>query len=300
MTRRRRSMGWVSGPVQLFPHQTVLEQLTTASRLGGARRRRVKLHAEVALNDEGLQHLGSAYPSELSPADRVRVAFARAYCHNPSIVIALDPFEGVEASDRASLRAELLANQARQARTILFVTGDSEDAIAVADQVAAVFDGSLLQVDSPADLLARPFDDRVTALLGANRGLRRLQFATIDTIEPDDRPIIHAKATAAAAQFVARPGAPWVLVVDDDRRPEGWLDTSLLNPDGMAMDVPFVTVDPALAVADGDSISVVFDRILSSPSNLVPKLSADGRVIGVFAHDTIAGLAAEAMSGSPT
>jgi osmoprotectant transport system ATP-binding protein len=60
MTRRRRQMGWVSGPVQLFPHRTVLQQISTAARLAGTGRRRSKLEAEAALVSEHLTSLGSA------------------------------------------------------------------------------------------------------------------------------------------------------------------------------------------------------------------------------------------------
>jgi ABC-type proline/glycine betaine transport system ATPase subunit len=183
--------------------------------------------------------------------------------------------------------------QRRRPRTVLLATGDPEDAIELADWIVVVVDGQLLQAATPADLLARPFDERVAGLLGANRGLRRLQFALIDTLTPDEHPIVHYTATTAAARFVARPSSPWVLLIDDDRRPVGWLDTTDLPDEGHATDVPLVAVDDF--VYDGDSLSVAFDRILSSPARLVAKLSGDGRVVGVFAHDDIAGMAAEAM-----
>jgi ABC-type proline/glycine betaine transport system ATPase subunit len=296
MLKRRRSMGWVSGPVRLFPHRTVQQQISTAARLAGAGRRRAKLEAQAALVYERLTNLGSAYPDELSPSDRVRAAFARAYCHNPDVMVLLDPFEGVDPTDRSQLRQELLDAQKRNVRTVLLATGDPEDAIDIADWVHVVVDGQLLQSATPADLLARPFDDRVASLLGANRGIRRLRFTLIDALQADVQPVVHVEASADEARAAARMGSPWVLVVDDERRPVGWLDTTGLREEGRATDVPLVTVDADATVQDGDSLSVAFDRILSSPSRLVAKLSADGQTVGVFAHDDIAGMAAEAMS----
>jgi ABC-type proline/glycine betaine transport system ATPase subunit len=296
MRRRRRTMGWVAGPVQLFPHRTVAQQITTAARLAGTSRRRLKLETQAALVGEQLMHLAKSYPHELDVADRVRAAFARAYCHNPDVMVLLDPFEGVDPVERVQLRRRLLDNQRSTPRTVLFATGDADDAIELADIVVVVVDGQLLQIATPTELLARPFDDRVAALVGTNRGIRRLQFASIDLLEPDDRPIIHTSATTAAARFVARPTSPWVLVVDDDRRPVGWLDTDGLSDDGHATDEPLVALDAESIVRDGDSLSVVFDRMLSSPSRLVAKLNADGRAVGVFAHADIADMAAEAMN----
>jgi ABC-type proline/glycine betaine transport system ATPase subunit len=296
MLKRRRSMGWVAGPVRLFPHRTVLQQISTAARLAGAGRRRAKLEAQAALVYERLTNLGSAYPDDLSPSDRVRAAFARAYCHNPDVMVLLDPFEGVDATDRPQLRQELLDAQRRNVRTVLLATGDPEDAIDVADWVHVVVDGQLLQSATPADLLARPFDDRVANLLGANRGIRRLRFTLIDALEADVQPIVPMGATADEARLATRMGSPWVLLVDEDRRPVGWLDTTALRETGQATDVPLVTVDADATVRDGDSLSVAFDRILSSPARLVAKLNADGEAVGVFAHDDIAGMAAEAMS----
>jgi ABC-type proline/glycine betaine transport system ATPase subunit len=296
MLKRRRAMGWVAGPVRLFPHRTVLQQISTAARLAGAGRRRAKLEAQAALVYERLTNLGSAYPDDLSPSDRVRAAFARAYCHNPDVMVLLDPFEGVDATDRAQLRQELLDAQKRNVRTVLLATGDPEDAIDVADWVHVVVDGQLLQSATPADLLARPFDDRVANLLGANRGIRRLRFTLIDSLQPDEQPIVHVEGTTEEARAAARSGSPWVLIVDDERYPVGWLDTTGLREQGRATDVPLVTVDADATVRDGDSLSVAFDRILSSPSRLVAKLSPDGKAVGVFAHDDIAGMASEAMS----
>jgi ABC-type proline/glycine betaine transport system ATPase subunit len=296
MTSRRRSMGWVAGPVQLFPHRTVAQQVTTAARLAGTGRRRLKLEAQAALVGEQLTHVANAYPHELSSAERVRAAFARAYCHNPEVMVLLDPFEGIDPVERLQLRRRLLDAQRSTPRTVLIATGDADDAIELADLVVVVIDGQVLQIDTPTELLARPFDDRVAALLGSNRGIRRLQFASIDLLEPDDRPIIHTSATSAAARFVARPTSPWVLVVDDDRRPVGWLNTEGLSENGHATDEPLVALDSESIVRDGDSLSIVFDRMLSSPSRLVAKLNADGRAVGVFAHADIADMAAEAMN----
>jgi ABC-type proline/glycine betaine transport system ATPase subunit len=281
--KRRRAMGWVRGPVQLFPHRTVAEQIRTSAALGGVRRRARALAVDAALSDAGISVLADRFPHQLDRSDRVRVALARALVHDPEVVILVDPFEGLESAERSVLRSLVLGLQRSRPRTMLMVTGDFEDALQLGDQVVVVANGRALQSDTPANLLASPYDDTVAAMLGEHRGFRRLHFATIDGIEADDRPIVHQTATGAAASFVARPTSPYVLVVNDDRRPLGWIDTTLLAPDRPVTDVPLLKLGDEVA-RSGDSLGAVLDRVLSSPTRMVARVNDDDRVLGVYSQ----------------
>jgi osmoprotectant transport system ATP-binding protein len=285
--KRRRRMGWVRGPVVLFPHRTVSEQIRQAAALAGIRPRQRSIRVDAALADTGLTAMANRYPHELDRSDRVRVAIARAIVHDPEVMLFVDPLDGLEAGERSTLRNLILGLQRDRPRTLLLVTGDADDAMQLGDMVVVVANGRALQIDTPANLLAAPYDDTVANMLGEHRGFRRLQFETIDGIEPDDRPIVHQTATGAAAAFVARPTSPFVLVVNDDRRPLGWIDTTQLDPDKPVTDVPIMKLGGEIAQA-GDSLGAVLDRVLSSPTRMVARVSDDGRVIGVYSQSDLA------------
>jgi ABC-type proline/glycine betaine transport system ATPase subunit len=277
----RRSVGWLSGPPRLFPHRTASENVAVAARLSGMD------HAEaVAVASSMLQlvEVENTWrrPSHLTAAERVRVGLARAFVHHPALVVLDDPFAGLDPVERPRLRDLLAQLRADGPTTVMLGTGDVEDAMALGHQVVLLLNGMLVQSGSPADILTRPAPG-AEVLLGSALGLRGLGFVTVGDVPTNADAVVPVTASAAEAKRSAkRAPSGWVLVVDDDRRPIGWADTARLPDQGPVTGIPLVAVRDVVSASD--TMQRVLDCIVSSPSQLVPKLDEDGRVVGLFSQ----------------
>jgi iron(III) transport system ATP-binding protein len=159
----RRRVGVVFQDFALFPH------LTVAANLGyGIPRDRDRRRARVAemLALIGLDDAADRYPHELSGGQQQRVALGRALAPEPALVLLDEPFSNLDAALRVRVRAEVRSILVAAGATAVFVTHDQEEALSLADRIAVMRDGRLLQVDTPGDLYARPVDPFVAAFVG--------------------------------------------------------------------------------------------------------------------------------------
>ena len=142
----------------LFPH------LSVRANIGFGGRARV----DELLERLGIAQLAGEKPGHLSGGERQRVAVARALARDPSVLLLDEPLSALDAHTRAGVREELAEVLGELSIPTLLVTHDFTDAAALADRVGVVLDGRLHQLDTPAELLARPADAFVASLTGSN------------------------------------------------------------------------------------------------------------------------------------
>ena len=173
----RRRIGYVIQGIGLFPHWTVARNIGAVPRLLGWDEGRIAARVEELL---ALLRLDPAayrdrMPAELSGGQAQRVGVARALAADPDILLMDEPFGALDAVTRFALQAEMRALHAATGKTILLVTHDVDEALALATRLAVMADGRLLQEAPPRELLERPADPRVRDLLdGGAIGMRRL------------------------------------------------------------------------------------------------------------------------------
>jgi iron(III) transport system ATP-binding protein len=160
----QRRLGMVFQDYSLFPHLTAaanvgfgLDKLTRAERDALALR---------WLDRVGLKHRAGAFPHELSGGEQQRIALARALAPKPRAVLLDEPFSGLDPVQRAELRDATLATLAEAKTTTLFVTHDAEDALQVADRLAILKSGRLLQEATPRQAYDQPTSIDAAAALG--------------------------------------------------------------------------------------------------------------------------------------
>ncbi|MBM3674281.1 MAG: ABC transporter ATP-binding protein [Actinobacteria bacterium] len=158
----RRRIGVVFQDFALFPHLTVAQNLGYGVRDKSSRRRRVAEMLELI----GLADAADRLPHELSGGQQQRVALGRALAPEPSLVLLDEPFSNLDAALRVRMRAEVREILLLAGATAVFVTHDQEEALSLADRVAVMQGGRLLQVDAPAELYARPVDAFVATFVG--------------------------------------------------------------------------------------------------------------------------------------
>jgi len=158
----RRRVGVVFQDYALFPH------LDVAANIGYGVRDRAQRRARVAamLDLVGLEDKADRLPHQLSGGQQQRVALARALAPEPELVLLDEPFSNLDAALRAHVRTEVRAILRAASATAVFVTHDQEEALSLADRVAVMRAGRILQVDPPGALYAHPTDRFVATFVG--------------------------------------------------------------------------------------------------------------------------------------
>jgi ABC-type sugar transport system ATPase subunit len=161
-----RRIGFVFQTFAIYPHMSVYNNV--AFRLGLRREPRARIREQVleALRMVDLEGFEERSPRELSGGQRQRVALARAIVGKPGTLLCDEPLSNLDPPLRASLRTQLLALQRRTGATMLYVTHDQEEAMIMADRVAVMAEGEILQVGAPSEVYAMPRTVKVAELTG--------------------------------------------------------------------------------------------------------------------------------------
>ncbi|MBA2676826.1 MAG: ABC transporter ATP-binding protein [Ktedonobacteraceae bacterium] len=242
----RRRIGYVIQQVGLFPHMTIAENIrVTAEIAGGWSKERLATRADELLELVGLppSDYRKRFPRQLSGGQQQRVGLARALATDPAILLMDEPFGALDAITRERMQDELLRIQKDVHKTILFVSHDIEEAFKLGDQIAVLTEGKLVQLGTPVELLAKPANDFVRKLVGADSILRQLQYLpVIDAIdqEPEvvssahwrDVPSIEAESTLLDALLKLLETNASALVIKDplqDQKQLGYITLASLN-----------------------------------------------------------------------
>jgi molybdate transport system ATP-binding protein len=167
---QQRRVGFVMQDYALFPHMTVAENIAYGlARLPKPQRQQAVSEMLRLMQLEGLE---GRYPSQLSGGQQQRVALARALVTRPQVLLLDEPFAALDVSLREGLRQELREVQRRFQVPTLFVTHDLAEAHLLADYMAVVHRGRVLQVGSPQEVMQRPTNLEVARATGARNILK--------------------------------------------------------------------------------------------------------------------------------
>jgi osmoprotectant transport system ATP-binding protein len=163
----RRGIGYVFQGIGLFPHLTVADNIAVVPRLLHWPVARIQARVEELLE---LVHLpakefGARLPGQLSGGQQQRVGFARALAAGPPVMLLDEPFGALDPITRDELRHEFLQIQRRLGLTAVMVTHDMAEALVSADRIAVMDCGRLVQLGTPHELLTRPANNIVAALM---------------------------------------------------------------------------------------------------------------------------------------
>jgi osmoprotectant transport system ATP-binding protein len=300
----RRGIGYVIQQAGLFPHRTVLDNVATVPLLSGWSKSKARARAAELLELVGLSaEFAKRYPAQLSGGQQQRVGVARALAADPPVLLMDEPFSAVDPVVREGLQDELLRLQAELDKTIVFVTHDIDEALKLGDRVAVFQTGGVLaQYDEPAALLSAPANDFVASFVGRDRGYRTLTFLPAGELPLRDLPTVQLGLTVGEAKRTLPNG--WSLVVDESRRPVGWLsadrvstvdDAAEVGPDVLVAGGSLFDVD-AQGAGPAGSLRSALDAALSSPSALGVAVDSSGAVVGAVIADDVLGALANARS----
>ncbi len=161
----KRRVGMVFQDYALFPHLSVAKNVAYGLK-GVLRGKKRDARVEEVLNLTRLEELGDRMPHELSGGQQQRVALARALAPEPAMVLLDEPFSNLDAALRNQVRWEMREILKTAGATAVFVTHDQAEALSFADEVAVMFEGTVVQVAPPEELYHRPATRAVAEFVG--------------------------------------------------------------------------------------------------------------------------------------
>lgn len=263
-----RGVGLVFQDIALFPHLTVLDNVAFGLARMTARPRRSI--AEAALARVGMADRAGDYPHMLSGGEQQRVALARAMAPQPRVILLDEPFSGLDVNLRARVRADTAAILRQTGTTALIVTHDPEEAMLMADRIAVMRDGMILQMASPDEVYRNPKTAFCARFFGeVNRLAGRVRAGTVATRV--GRFAAPGLAEGEPAQVLIRPEAVRLRfsntdtgvigTVTDVRRLGAWSQVTV-TAEGLAAPLQARTQaqDP---VRPGERWSIVIDQAMT-------------------------------------
>jgi sulfate/thiosulfate transport system ATP-binding protein len=183
---QKRGVGFVFQHYALFRHMTVADNVEFALRVRGVAPRERAQRRDDLLEMVGLSGYGLRRPDQLSGGQQQRVALARALAHRPEVLLLDEPFGALDARIRAGIRATVRRIQRELGVTTIFVTHDQEEAFELADRIAVLNHGRLLERGTPRELYLHPSTEFTATFLGtanlvvAERSRRGLRVGDVD------------------------------------------------------------------------------------------------------------------------
>ena len=204
---RSRECGIVFQSYALFPHMSVRDNVGYALRVRGVAAAERAARADRMLELVGLSAYGDRLPGALSGGQQQRVALARALVFEPRALLLDEPLSALDAATRVAMRDEIRRIQRERAIATLLITHDQDEALSLADRIAVMRDGRLIQVDTPQAIYDAPASGFVASFVGRANVLD----ATIVAPDAIDTPVgrlatrAHGRPTGSRVAVLIRP-----------------------------------------------------------------------------------------------
>ncbi len=276
----RRAIGYAIQSVGLFPHLTVARNIATVPELLHWDEKRIARRVEELLLLVGLNPAQYArkYPHQLSGGEAQRIGVARALAADPSVLLMDEPFGAVDPLTRERLQTQFARIQQELKKTVIMVTHDLDEAIRLADRIAIMKSGRLVQYDTPEALLTKPANKFVHDFVGTDRALKRLSRLPIMPYVRQ-APSVTMNATMEEIEAVCR-HCQWVWVVNDQKRLLGWLDRGSIPSASSVSDVIVRGTPEEIAVTGKATLREALSRMLGQGLRSIPVVDEMGILLG--------------------
>jgi glycine betaine/proline transport system ATP-binding protein len=284
---RRRDMSMVFQSFALMPHLTVLENAAFGLEIAGVDKKQRQEAALRALEQVGLDAYHGSRPAELSGGMQQRVGLARALAVNPSVLLMDEAFSALDPLIRTEMQDELLNLQAKEQRTIVFISHDLDEAMRIGDRIAIMEGGRVVQVGTPEEILQNPADDYVRAFF---RGVDPTNILTAGDIARKTQVTVirhPGEGPRAALQRLITHDREYGYVLDTRHSFMGVVSTDSLKAHidaGGGKDLTPAFLPEAESGNASDSMQEILPKITSHPWPL-PILDENGRYVGAVSKN---------------
>ncbi len=283
----RRGIGYVIQNVGLMPHRRVRDNVAMVPHLLGWDEERIARRVDELVD---LFHLDPAlldrYPAELSGGQKQRVGVARSLAADPPVMLMDEPFGAVDPIVRQRLQDQFLQIQEQLGKTIVFVTHDIDEAIKMADRVAILNIGGVLEQHAPPEeILRAPANAFVASFVGAERGLKRLSLARVSSVTPAPGPTVQvADPSEYARRVIDKSDFGWATVLEGERL-VGWVDRGALSKTHSVRDA---SIKPfRVRMTPRNTLREALDAIVTSRTAVAVVVDDDDRYQGILTLQAI-------------
>ena len=270
LSAAERDVSMVFQSYALFPHMNVLENTCYGLRASGIRKPEAERQARAKLALVGLAGFEARLPSELSGGQQQRVAVARAIVLEPKVLLFDEPLSNLDAKLRRQVREDIRALQQQLALTVVYVTHDQQEALAVSDRIIVMNAGRIAQDATPRALYEQPASRFIANFIG-DANLLPITLKRIDTERAEIRlggltmTLPHRGATDGAAELAVRPNAMRLVTqggILARVTKAAYLGSHMeyeFSIDGVADNVFVILADVATPLAAGAVVTIALD-----------------------------------------
>jgi osmoprotectant transport system ATP-binding protein len=285
----RQGMGYVIQEIGLFPHMTIAENIATVPRERGWTSEKIRPRVDELLFLVGLDpgEFRDRMPASLSGGQRQRVGVARALAADPPVLLMDEPFGAVDPVTRAHLQNEFIRLQIQMNKTVLFVTHDMDEAMKLADRIAILRRGRLVQHASPRKILEQPSDALIADLVGDDQALKRLRFIQVGEIVRRVPTVSAGTPLSGVRHLLCESRSGRIYVMDSAGRLLGMLshDRAASQPSERLVDEVMTAVDNP--ITSNTSAFEALCRILRHRTPVVAVITESGALAGEVSFEQI-------------
>lgn len=274
---RERGTGIVFQQYSLFPHITAAQNIEFGLKVKRVRKAERHERSEKLLALVGLEEHGGKYPHQLSGGQQQRVALARALAVEPRVLLLDEPLSALDALVRERLREEIVRIHRERGTTTIMVTHDQEEALSMADRVAVMQEGKIVQFDTPQELYRSPESGFVAGFIGVMNRIRPEEVAYGSVRIFGEMLPVESVRLDASGEALIRPEDLEVKPLQDRAEPSdghgiitditlrgGFTSVTVLLGDldrNVRVDMP---TGRAVGLAPGDSVKVSTARLMEA------------------------------------
>ncbi|AMM93207.1 betaine/proline/choline family ABC transporter ATP-binding protein [Peribacillus simplex] len=297
----RRQIGYVIQQIGLFPHMTILENITLVPKLlkWNDQKKKERALELLQLVDMGPEYL-ERYPYELSGGQQQRIGVLRALASNPPLILMDEPFGALDPITRDALQEEFKNLQRTLDKTIVFVTHDMDEAIKLADRIVILKAGEVVQVGTPDEILRYPANEFVEEFIGKDRLLQtRPNVELVEQImSRNPISITEEKSLTDAITIMREKRVDSLLVVDEQNVLKGFVDVETISEyRKKAKFISEVINTEVYSVKQDSLIRDSVQKILKRGFKYVPVVDQNKHLVGIVTRATLVDIVYDSIWG---
>ncbi|MBU3126890.1 ABC transporter ATP-binding protein [Clostridium tagluense] len=287
----RRNMGYVIQQAGLLPHLTIGENIGLIASIEKMPKDKINTKIIELLNLVGLDpdDYTNKYPKELSGGQQQRVGVARALIMDPDVILMDEPFSALDPITKTQLQDEIFNIQENFKKTIIFVTHDMDEALKLADKICILDAGSVVQFDTPEEILKNPINDFVRDFVGKNRIWNQPELIKAKDIMIE-MPIksVGERTILQAIEIMKSSHVDSLLVVDKSNLLCGLVTLKQIrsNPD-KSKKIKDIMEKNLITVNNEDSIIDVLEIIKKENISFVPVIDENLKLSGLITKSSL-------------
>lgn len=296
----RRSIGYVIQQIGLMPHMTIRDNITLVPQLLKWPKEKKDETARRLIELVNLpQSYLDLYPAQLSGGQQQRIGVLRALAANQDIILMDEPFGALDPITRDTLQDLIKDLQQRLKKTIIFVTHDMDEAIKLADRIAIMHEGKLIQFDTPDNILAAPANDFVKEFIGSHRLIQQKpNIKTVDEVMIKPISITIEKSLDEAIRLMVEKRVDTLFVTDGDNRLQGYLDVeSFTGARKTKGSVSECYKKDVFYVKTGSKLQDSVRRILKRNLKNIPVVDEEHHLVGLVTRANIVDIVYDTIWG---